>query len=601
MSLSEKLMNYQGENPFRDYQARNYSKKKILDEFEPTSTFFSMFNDMHEIIIGTRGSGKTIILKMMRNSLLKKLEHKKARDIVQKKEYLCLYIPVRIENMDEGDMNIGDDDTRIKYFYFTFNCMVAESLITELISILEDLPSPDKYQKNNLLARKIGEMWFGNKESESINDLTELSYRVTKYFNLYSKTSNFDNVSPIFHSRLSSTLRSVKALISEILMLDSNQKWIVAIDEAEYLTPFYQKCLNSSIRSDSDGITYKIATLPFSHKTFETLVPNQYIKPNDDFNFCIIDLNYNDKNFISITNKLCSNRLKKILDLNSEVSLEDFIGKVGNDNLIDYYKLEFKKEISELGSIDLRKHIDTQIYKSLPPEKIDKLNSRFQELDDILNAEDLRKPIFDKLAPIYYLREMYKSKGGNRQLGWYAGKDYIRKASQGNPRMFIFIMSALVEQARKTKLTPKKQHKIIFEYCKNLCISIEGFSEIGPTTKKNLDIIANQVNEKVHGEYIKEVGNTFTLRFNDSDMKTNRPWIEQAVAHNRLEVDKTSKKYGLKSDSKYTLSNAYCIFNWIPLRRHNLVNYQKSIIQPDLVTSGSKQISLFYQESDCND
>ena len=54
------------QNPFSDSQARNFSDTKLINEFCPISNYWSLFNDQHEVLLGTRGSGKTYLLKMMR-------------------------------------------------------------------------------------------------------------------------------------------------------------------------------------------------------------------------------------------------------------------------------------------------------------------------------------------------------------------------------------------------------------------------------------------------------------------------------------------------------------------------------------------------------
>ena len=53
------------QNPFSDSQARNFSDTKLINEFCPISNYWSLFNDQHEVLLGTRGSGKTFLLKMM--------------------------------------------------------------------------------------------------------------------------------------------------------------------------------------------------------------------------------------------------------------------------------------------------------------------------------------------------------------------------------------------------------------------------------------------------------------------------------------------------------------------------------------------------------
>ena len=84
-------------NPFSDSQARNYSSERILSEFCPVSRYWSLFNDQHEVLIGSRGCGKTILLKMMRYSMLNKLTDERAKKLVSEKKYIAFYVPLHLE------------------------------------------------------------------------------------------------------------------------------------------------------------------------------------------------------------------------------------------------------------------------------------------------------------------------------------------------------------------------------------------------------------------------------------------------------------------------------------------------------------------------
>ena len=97
--LSDNIKNYMGSNPFSDNQARNFSDIKVISEFYPISKFWTLFNDQHEILLGTRGSGKTFLLKMMRYSMLKKIEDPKAQKLVADKEFIAIYVPMHLELM----------------------------------------------------------------------------------------------------------------------------------------------------------------------------------------------------------------------------------------------------------------------------------------------------------------------------------------------------------------------------------------------------------------------------------------------------------------------------------------------------------------------
>ena len=263
------------------------------------------------------------------------------------------------------------------------------------------------------------------------------------------------------------------------------------------------------------------------------------------------------KDFIQLTNSLCKHRLLEHFDSsNSCDSVEEFVGVVGNDNEIDYYRKEVGKKNAEQQVI------------------LDKIIESFHTVrkENAENYKNPRKSLYDKFAPDFYVREMRKlSEIGRHIPGWYAGARVIREVSQGNPRMFIQIMNMLFEKARSSRLTPKKQHKVIMNFADSICTSTKSLEKYGPDAFKCLDSIASKISKNTHGEYLVTGGNTFAISFkNDNDFQSAINWLQLAVAHSRIIVDDEAKRSGITKETKMTLCNAYCIKYWITMRNEGV-------------------------------
>ena len=149
-------------NPFSDSQARNYSDKRVINEFCPISNFWSLFNDQHEIIIGTRGCGKTILLKMMRYSLLSKLNFPQAQKLKEDKSYISFYVPLHLEYIKKiSDFALSEND-KVSWFRFAFNCALAQAIIVEISEILvEANPNESERIKAEFqLVKAIDQCWM---------------------------------------------------------------------------------------------------------------------------------------------------------------------------------------------------------------------------------------------------------------------------------------------------------------------------------------------------------------------------------------------------------------------------------------------------------
>lgn len=554
MRYADNIKDYHGPNPFSDSQARNFSDDKVNQEFYPISSFWTLFNDQHEILVGTRGCGKTFLLKMMRYSMLKKVDHPNAKILVDKKEFMALYVPMHLEFVTPFKDVSLEEKKRVQLFQFAFNCSVSKALLSEIESVLEECTDVLKRAKlNRRLARCIDEHWFATKDS-SVDSIDEL---LDKVHNLYYSTDIQNiftgNVPYVFSKQICSPLIMVKKNIAETLGFEHEPTWLICIDEAEFLDITLQKCINTVFRSDSNRIALKIATLPYAHATLETLTEGIVVSNENDFSYRIVDLPYEGMDFLNLTNKLCEHRLKTRYNENKPCSsVEEFLGKIGKDDLVDYYREEVGNTIAT------REFIEDNIVESFSDKR--KKNSK--------NYKNRRKTVYDKFAPIFFVREMYKlSNQGNRKPGWYAGANTVRKLSQGNPRIFIQVMNDLFNYATQHKLTPKAQHGVIMNFAKNFCKQTEALEKQGPIIYKKLNDISSALKNRAHGKNLISCGSSFEFEYkNIDDIDLIKTWMEIAIAYSRVIVDEETKKGGLHVDTKYQISNIYSVRFWIPIR-----------------------------------
>lgn len=552
--FADKVHGYKGSNPFSDNQARNFSDTKISKEFYPISGFWSLFNDQHEVLLGTRGCGKTFLLKMMRYSMLKKINTPESLKLTKNKDYIGLYVPMHLEYVAQFSNSKFEESLQISLFQIAFNVLLAQSLLTELEELVKDeVDEIKRCKKISRLVRSINEIWF-NEDNSEIYEISELRKKLNRlYYNINWVKPNIENIPIIFQRQICSSLASVKAEIMHILDWDEEPTWIVCIDEAEFLNIPSLKCINTLFRSDSNRIALKIATLPYFHKTLETLDQNISVVDGNDFTYRVVDLDFNSKDFINLTNALCKHRLSNRFDQNCTCqSLEDFLGTIGNDDQIDYYRNEFGEKKST------REYIQEDIIKNFSEKR--KRNA--------VNYTYKRKTIYDKFAPIYFVREMYKrSKKGNSRPGWYAGGQMIRKISQGNPRLYIQIMNQLFETAKMTKLEPKCQSDVILKFSNSFCNSTKSLERLGPTIDKELEKIAKYLHHKTHNEGLIPIGNSFIFKYeNEKDMEKCKDWIQLAVAYARIFVSEEAKINGITEETKFLLANTYAAKYWLPMR-----------------------------------
>ena len=542
-------------NPFADSQARNYSGEKVLTEFCPISKYWSLFNDQHEILVGTRGCGKTLLLKMMRYSMLNKLSDTKAKKLIRDKNFIAFYVPLHLEYIKKLSNSTLSKDKKVSWFRFSFNCVLAQSVIIEINALLNDLIDDDlkRIEVEYNLSKLIDEYWEIDTNTPVFR-FSKLREKVDKlYYTTDPLKDDLSNTPNAFKHSLASSLSSISNILCEKLQISPT--WIVCVDEAEFAEECYQECLNTAFRSDTGRIAFKVATLHFYHTTRATLDADINVMDGQDFKYTIIDMKYDERDFVHGADSLVKTRLASVgIELDG---VKDFLETLETDNYIDYFSKEMKYDRYP------RELLENQIMSQLSN------NSRSH--NDGKTQQERKKPVIDKLAPIFYLREMYKlSKTGARIPGWYAGASMARRISQGNPRLFIRIMNRIFDEAKgkKIPLTVKMQHKSMMDFSISFCKETQTLEKIGPEAKKQLDYVSEELQKQTHKSELTQVGITFRVSKN-TDISKHKAWIEKAVAFSRLTIDENSLKTQIDTETVYHLSSTYATAFWLPLRTHS--------------------------------
>ena len=574
--LSYKLKGYKGGNPFQESQARTYGDEKVVGEFFPTSFFWSLFNEQHEILLGTRGSGKTILLKMLTYSCLRRFNHPQARDYIAKKSFLGFYVPLHLEFIASLPGMEASEAERLLYFRLAFNCVTAKSLLTQVADILSNTEEDPKkrLQKEAQIVDHIAPMWCHDKEqAKKISSIRDLEWYVDLLYNNMD-TLNKEGLEGIgqFSKKLMSPIVNILPRLTVDLGFDlQHTNWIACIDEAEFLSEPFIRCINTFLRSEKRPLVVKMATLPFKHSTRETLVEGVSIEPGgNDFNYRIIDAPWDSADFEGLCNNICRVRLARCGIVDSDLTLEKFLGVVGqNDDLIDYFRLELPKEATEEKILE-------GIKESLSQRRGDHLWSLLED------KEKRGKPYLNKYSPVYFMRRMREENSkGARGVGWFAGAKMIRRIADGNPRRFIQIMNALVEQAREGELDPKDQHRVLTRFSKSVLGESEALQRYGLVLRGLIAQIGELLADRVHKDPMVNGGCNFRVGRDLIEDHLVLGALKLAVDFLHMRVDEDSVLHGIGEHSDFRLCFLYGVEYWIPMRkgdafvlrnRHRLVN-----------------------------
>ncbi|MDM3334452.1 MULTISPECIES: hypothetical protein [unclassified Citrobacter] len=510
-------------NIFEHSNARYFTSDQLAEEFVWTPAFESLISNKNHIILGSRGSGKTALIKMLSHECLTKLNDEKARKIIDQRSFIATYIPLKVEWVN----SIGDIDDNNQLFKWSLNLSSCARFLDTIRSCLHSYVEDeiDRIIKEKSICNKISELWL----SKKLNTITDIydELEITEYkkniiFNkmkLGLRLSDDDLMVGLnFNTDLFKPLIMALSTVRKEIGFSNSSTFCVCIDEAEFLTKEHHRILNTHMRSYNE-IVFKITTMPYRHYTLET-VTGTPLNMGHDFDYLNIDKqglhgssNNNSHDFFeNFADKLFRKRINNSSIINKDITLEFLLG---NSILVDSPK------------------------DVLPDDKLMEKVREYCDSSTIKRAERLLKQDYSlfessvsrKLRGTLILKDSFQRYKGNASPFIFSGYSLIVRCSDGNPRrllrLFNYLFSRNIESCTELKpLSDKEQGAKLKEFSYSeldgLNLEVDG--------KKAFDLfttIGRFLKDKLHTDKI----NTDTYNSFSFDVEDDNVWkyIETAV------------------------------------------------------------------------
>ncbi|MEZ9584454.1 hypothetical protein [Vibrio splendidus] len=588
---------------FEHSNARYLSSTQLADEFIWTYSFDRLLSNKNNIVLGSRGSGKTALVKMLSHEYLSKHKGDKAKEIIQNNSFIGTYVPLKIEWVKTLDKDS-------EYFIWSLNLSSCSRLISTVRSLTK-ANVPDEIERvlcERNLAKKISEKWFSKKLTQLIHIEQELEDIEFKKHLAINKTklgiplSNEELSNGITFSLplFEPFIQAVK-IISRELNISENSSWVVCIDEAEFLTREQHIILNSQMRSYKE-LVFKITTMPYKHHSLNTN-SSAPLAIGHDFEYLYVD-NLGLESFSSEQKKrelfnfaesLLQSRLRSA-GYSKKITLRDIFGE---SDLLD----NPKEIIGHSSFIDLaRANFD------------DATLNRLDGYLDSGNQSLLNSSIINKTSGLLLLREANKRFKGNASPRIYSGSSLVAKCSDGNPRRLLRLYNFLLADKLKDsgnpeqlKVSPNEQGRRLRDYSS---IELENLN-IEKNGTQAFDIISSigrYIKEQTHNHKVAtENISSITFDYMDDDIWEH---IKSAVDLGLLYPDLTKREDGNKMPVKSgVFCLAFCLSPhfFIMPRKGKTVSLLKILKQPKYKGLVNKiahakqlnqQISLFSSNGD---
>ncbi|VXD07167.1 conserved hypothetical protein [Enterobacterales bacterium 8AC] len=578
---------------FESSNARSLNTNQLTSEFIWTESFDLLFSSQNQVILGSRGSGKTALIKMLSHDNLSKLSdlYPKAKEIIDSRKFIATYVPLRVEWVNSLN---NFEEKKEEYFVWSLNLSLCAKLLDTIRSCI-DCYIHDEFEQlvvEKNICKGISGIWFSDDVFNNLNsirdELEKTEYKKNLAFNKESMSIELSNdekrIGESFHTTLFKPFEYAAKIAKRLLALPEESKWIICIDEAEFLTKSHHKTLNTFMRSASD-LVFKITTMPYRHHTLNTDV-NANINIGHDLEYVYIDklgtshLNQQTSDAViqDFAERLFFNRLK--FHGKTEISFEDLVGKsVLSQSTPDIAELNYVIKL-------INTHCNEDTIKRA----------------EILHSTDKEKfddTIVRKLRGLLLLREEYNNKSGNSSSTLYSGVAIISRCSDGNPRrifrLFNHLLSNLKDQ--KNRISDASQSERLKSYSYRE-LEVIKFEKDGINEFNFINRIGSYFRDK---SLVEKIGTDTPQSFLIDNTVSDDHWnsiktaVDLGLIYPYIKKDRNAKSLFPSKEGRFILANCLAPnFNLFPrvgkpVKFHHIFRNTKTSNEED-------QLELFNNE-----
>lgn len=380
-------------NPFDITKAVDYTDSDIykywVDLGDGNQGFEGLIKPdtlMPMIIVGSKGSGKTHVMKYFSYELQKircEAEAKSMQEGLAKEKFIGIYIRCSGFNSDKfNGKGVDDEIWSILHSYF-WELWVGERLVNVLIDL----------RKNGFISDAEEEVVVGDiigmflKQKEGIKTFEALN----NYFIELQRGVDFQVQNFMFlglkHPKVEVLLTTAKltygipTLLKAKIPFFENKYILYLIDELENFSAEQQQLIQTLIREKPVACTFRVGTRPYGIRTLKTLRGVEENHDGAEFEPVILDeFLRNYENYSKYVKDILINRLRNSgISLPREFSLESLFEEQTNNDILQQVASKKDRQSrsylptleTKLNKIPLPKEVITEIMSNIAyPENI---------------------------------------------------------------------------------------------------------------------------------------------------------------------------------------------------------------------------------------
>lgn len=334
-------------NPFAGFNAslmddseiiQYWSRPEIL--FERQAIGVDLTGKIPVVLMGGRGTGKTMLLKFLSNEVqIKKyvLENKKRKEFLSNQQYIGVYYRFDGPNLSSFDERYKDDivwDTIFKHF---FELVIGQKYIIMVLNLKKENYLNIKLDLEKKIAEKILKLLRKEKyeienENNPLECLTEIIQdMVNEVFKFINDSALKRNIE--FNSQIippGDCIFEIPKILINFLPDLNGKNIIILLDEYENLLEYQQKIVNTLIKHTREPVTFRIGMRIYGFKTQDTLNDGEFLMEDADYRKILFEdiLLSNKREYKNLLKAIAKKRLEAVSEFQQAglMGIEEILG-----------------------------------------------------------------------------------------------------------------------------------------------------------------------------------------------------------------------------------------------------------------------------------
>jgi len=486
-------MSYSGSNT-ESFNARYMTFNQVAESFIVTSDYLKIIKNNHTILVGSRGCGKTTLLKMLHPQAIMYRDSLNTNSLMDQIPFYGVYIPSdkqwnkQIEVFEKTFENNPDFVRAISRGIVNLNILIA---LCDNFKTLINIGLGDQSDYDVLLSIELIDLWKLPKP------ITPNLYSITQRFLSYVEDLNIiinradtncilnDFCYWDFVNKTEIAINAFEERFKDIDFFKKRPfKWALCFDELEIAPKWlFDELIKKHLRSRSQKIIFKMTTIPE--------VSRDIVMPTDSDNFSstlgddyesVPMWVYNNRSQAN-WHEFCEKYLLKILrnKFNKNLAPKLFFGDHDyNIGLREYDRSKFSskytsKQETEFDKGGIMWYVMMELAEKDNSFKAYLIRKGIDPSNPIPTKKGQIDQVHRKIKPIvlyrYYFNKDENQKRTRKVLSYNHGRDYIYDFADGNPRAFVNLINEFIPEFKLNKngdpikIPVNRQASIISNFC----------------------------------------------------------------------------------------------------------------------------------------